>query len=482
MASTEGQEYTAKEVAAHREANDCWMVIHGQVYDVTKYLHDHPGGAEVLIEAGGVDATEAFDNAGHSEDASEIMAEFRVGKLKGANKRNAPKAVRVAPKAAPAAPSNTTSGPVRIAGQAAAAAVFLALGTVAARHASNTPAGQDVIAAIHRLNLHLPEWLSLSAASAAGTRPKRTGFGFVEGFALASAIFAVAGTVTANKLSALLHYDLTPMKFRPHKKMPKVARPNPLLQRGWLDPVTYHPLPLAEKHLIAPNVYRLVFELPTPSTVLGLPIGQHVAIKAEIDGKSVSRSYTPTSNNADLGRLELVIRCYPDGLLTGKYLANVEVGEEVLFRGPKGAMRYSRGLTKKIGMLAGGTGITPMYQLIRAICEDDRDTTEISLIYANRSEADILLRDELEAFARRYPKNFKLHYLLDTPPEGWTGGVGYVTQEMMAERFPAPAGKDSKIMLCGPPGMVNAAKKSLENLGFEKPGSMSKMTDAVFCF
>ncbi|KAI8222531.1 NADH-cytochrome b5 reductase 1 [Colletotrichum sp. SAR 10_86] len=109
MASTEGQEYTAKEVAAHREANDCWMVIHGEVYDVTKYLHDHPGGAEVLIEAGGVDATEAFDNAGHSEDASEIMAEFRVGKLKGANKRNAPKAVRVAPKAAPAAPTNATA-------------------------------------------------------------------------------------------------------------------------------------------------------------------------------------------------------------------------------------------------------------------------------------------------------------------------------------------------------------------------------------
>ncbi|KAL0931102.1 cytochrome b5 [Colletotrichum truncatum] len=476
MASTEGQEFTAKEVALHREANDCWMVIHGEVYDVTKYLHDHPGGAEVLIEAGGVDATEAFDNAGHSEDAYEIMADFRVGKLKGANKRNAPKAVRVAPKTLPQ--PTTTSGPARVASQAAAAAVFLTLGAVAARHASNTPAGQDAIAALQRLNLHLPEWLSFGAAAG---RPKRTGFGFVEGFAVASALFAVAGTITANKLSKLLHYDLTPMKFRPHQKMPKVAKPDPLLQRGWLDPVNYHPLPLAEKELIAPNVYRLVFELPTPTTVLGLPIGQHVAIKAEIDGKSVSRSYTPTSNNSDLGKLELVIRCYPDGLLTGKYLANLEIGNEVLFRGPKGAMRYKRGLCKKIGMLAGGTGITPMYQLIRAICEDDRDTTEVSLIYANRTEGDILLRKELEAFARRYPKNLKLHYLLDAPPDNWTYGVGYVTQELMAERFPAPS-PDTKIMLCGPPGMVNAAKKSLENLGFEKPGSMSKMSDAVFCF
>ncbi|OBR13462.1 Oxidoreductase NAD-binding domain-containing protein [Colletotrichum higginsianum IMI 349063] len=478
MATTEGPEFTAKEVAAHREANDCWMVIHGEVYDVSKYIDDHPGGADVLVEAAGVDATEAFDNAGHSEDASEIMATFRVGKLKGVNKRSAPKAVRLAPKSTTAAPASSTAGSAaRVASQAAAAALFIGLGAVAARHASSTPAGQDAIAAIQRLNLQLPSWLSLGGAA----RTKRTGFGFVEGFAVASAFFAVAGSIAAKEASKLLHYEITPMHYRPHQKMPKVAKPNPLNQRGWLDPVSYHPLPLAEKTLLAPNVYRFVFELPTPTTVLGLPIGQHVSIKAEIDGKSVSRSYTPTSNNSDLGRLELVIRCYPDGLLTGKYLANLEVGDEVLFRGPKGAMRYHPNMAKKIGMLAGGTGITPMYQLIRAICEDDRDTTEVSLIYANRSEADILLRNELEAFARRYPKNLKLHYLLDAPPENWTYGVGYVTQEMMAERFPAP-GDGSRVMLCGPPGMVAGAKKSLANLGFEKPGAIAKMSDAVFCF
>ncbi|KAK2020447.1 oxidoreductase NAD-binding domain-containing protein, partial [Colletotrichum zoysiae] len=450
-------EFTAKEVAAHREANDCWMVIHGNVYDVTKYVHDHPGGAEVLIEAAGVDASEAFDNAGHSEDAFEIMAEFRVGKLKGVNKRSAPKAVRLAPKSAPtAAPASSSSSAARAASQAAAAALFIGLGAVAARHAASTPAGRDALAA-------------------------RSGFGFLEGFAVASAFFAVAGSVAAKEASKLLHYEITPMHYRPHLKIPKVARPNPLNQRGWLDPVSYHPLPLVEKTLLAPNVYRFVFELPTPTTVLGLPIGQHVSIKAEVDGKSVSRSYTPTSNNSDLGRLELVVRCYPDGLLTGRYLAGLEPGDEVLFRGPKGAMRYRPNMARRIGMLAGGTGITPMYQLIRAICEDDRDTTEVSLIYANRSEADILLRRELEAFARRYPANLKLHYLLDAPPEGWAHGVGYVTREMMAERFPAP-GDGARVMLCGPPGMVAAAKKSLADLGFEKPGAVAKMTDAVFCF
>jgi cytochrome-b5 reductase len=132
-------------------------------------------------------------------------------------------------------------------------------------------------------------------------------------------------------------------------------------------------------------------------------------------------------------------------------------------------------------MVAGGTGITPMYQLIRAICENDTDTTEVSLIYANRSEADILLREELERFARQYPKNFKLWYLLDSAPEGWTYGTGYVDQNVLTAQLPAPS-PDTKMMLCGPPGMVNATKKNLVAMGFEKPGVVSKMTDQIFCF
>lgn len=427
------------------------------MYDVTKYIQDHPGGADILIEAAGKDATVDFDNAGHSEDAFEIMANYRVGTYKGAPVRGAPKPVTLKTKTSPAAPvpSSTTA---RV---AARAAVVMSAGGAAIYQLSRTGA----LSHIPRLNLSLD-------------RP----FGFVEGFAVASALFAVAGTVLAKKLSQLLHFDEAGfMRHAPHKKIPRVAQPDPLLQRGWLDASNYAPLPLVEKTLIAPSVYRFKFALPTPSTVLGLPIGQHVAIRAEVDGKPVMRSYTPTSNNGDLGTLELVVRCYPDGQLTGRYLANLQVGDEVAFRGPKGAMRYRRGLCRKMGMVAGGTGITPMFQLIRAICEDERDETEVSLVYANRSEGDILLREELEGFARRYPRNLKVWYMLDQAPEGWKYGSGFVTKEVMKERLPG-ADEDARIMLCGPPGMVTAAKKGLVELGFEKPGAAAKMTDQVFCF
>jgi cytochrome-b5 reductase len=132
-------------------------------------------------------------------------------------------------------------------------------------------------------------------------------------------------------------------------------------------------------------------------------------------------------------------------------------------------------------MVAGGTGITPMYQLIRAICENDTDTTQISLVYANRSEADILLREELDSFARRYPANFKVWYMLDTAPEDWAYGTGFVDVDVLREHMPSP-GPETKVLLCGPPGMIGATKKNLATLGFKTPGSVSKMSDQVFCF
>ena len=109
-------------------------------------------------------------------------------------------------------------------------------------------------------------------------------------------------------------------------------------------------------------------------------------------------------------------------------------------------------------MIAGGTGITPMLQIIRAILKNLSDVTQISLIFANVNEEDILLREQLEQLAENEKSRFKLYLVLNNPPEGWTGGVGFVTQEMIREHCPKPA-KDIKILMCGPPPMISGMKK-----------------------
>jgi cytochrome-b5 reductase len=137
----------------------------------------------------------------------------------------------------------------------------------------------------------------------------------------------------------------------------------------------------------------------------------------------------------------------------------MKIGDKIRVKGPKGQMRYTPGLVREFGMIAGGTGITPMLQIVRAIMKNPRDKTKVSLIFANVNEEDILLRKELEELAEKEKARFKLHFVLNNPPaQGWKGGVGFVTEEMIKEYCPKPA-KNIKILMCGPPPMISAMKK-----------------------
>jgi len=77
-----------KEVEKHTDKGSCWIVIHDKVYDVTKFLEEHPGGEEVLLEQAGKDATEHFEDVGHSTDARTMMKEYEIGELNEEDKSN----------------------------------------------------------------------------------------------------------------------------------------------------------------------------------------------------------------------------------------------------------------------------------------------------------------------------------------------------------------------------------------------------------
>lgn len=81
--SEELKVFTFEEVAAHNTTDDLWVVYNGKVYDVTKYLDEHPGGEEVVLDVAGTDATEAFNDIGHSDEAHEVLEALLVGKVEG---------------------------------------------------------------------------------------------------------------------------------------------------------------------------------------------------------------------------------------------------------------------------------------------------------------------------------------------------------------------------------------------------------------
>ncbi|XP_037947478.1 cytochrome b5 [Teleopsis dalmanni] len=88
--SEEVKTYTRKQIAEHNTNKDTWIVIHNNVYDVTSFLNEHPGGEEVLIEQGGKDATENFEDVGHSSDAREMMKKYKIGELVATERTNVP--------------------------------------------------------------------------------------------------------------------------------------------------------------------------------------------------------------------------------------------------------------------------------------------------------------------------------------------------------------------------------------------------------
>ncbi|KAJ1654124.1 hypothetical protein IWQ61_005886 [Dispira simplex] len=87
---TEIQTFTASQVNAHNKKSDLWCILSGKVYDVTKFVDEHPGGEEVLLEHAGLDCTEAFEDVGHSEDARDLLAEYYVGDLEGSSEPAGP--------------------------------------------------------------------------------------------------------------------------------------------------------------------------------------------------------------------------------------------------------------------------------------------------------------------------------------------------------------------------------------------------------
>ncbi|XP_074271195.1 NADH--cytochrome b5 reductase 1 [Silene latifolia] len=236
-------------------------------------------------------------------------------------------------------------------------------------------------------------------------------------------------------------------------------------KKGSLDPENFKDFKLVKKTQLSHNVAKFTFALPTPTSVLGLPIGQHISCRGkDSQGEEVMKAYTPTTLDCDVGRFELVIKMYPQGRMS-HHFREMKVGDYLSVKGPKGRFKYQPGQVRAFGMLAGGSGITPMYQVSRAILENPSDKTKVHLIYANVTSEDILLKEELESLAKTYPDRFKVYYVLNQPPEGWTGGVGFVSKEMIKEHCPAPAA-DIQILRCGPPPMNKAMAAHLEELGY----------------
>ena len=151
-----------------------------------------------------------------------------------------------------------------------------------------------------------------------------------------------------------------------------------------------------------------------------------------------------------------------------EHLHAMKPGETLSFKGPIPKYPWQANKHNHITLIAGGTGITPMYQLARQVLNNPADKTKVSLVFGNLTEEDILLKEEWEKFEKDFPQRFRAWLLLDKAPEGWSHGKGHVTKELLKEVLPDPGAENIKIFVCGPPGLykaISGAKPSPQDQG-----------------
>ena len=237
---------------------------------------------------------------------------------------------------------------------------------------------------------------------------------------------------------------------------PHALKPQQLLQSS-----------LISKHWVSGDTVRLRFALPSSEHVLGLPVPGHLVV---VDAATNYRPYSPiTIDSKAVGFFELLVRKYPRGEFSSQ-LARMEPGDQATFAGPLASrFEYHRGAARHLGLIAAGTGITPMWQIIQAALDDPEDQTRLSLVYASRSPEQIMLREELDRAALAHPDRLQVRYIVSSA--GSTDGdvvgtdgrvtvpdlpVGVclgridagVLQKEMVER------EASHILVCGPESMV----------------------------
>ncbi len=202
------------------------------------------------------------------------------------------------------------------------------------------------------------------------------------------------------------------------------------------------------------------FSLPADATLDMLP-GDYLYVHATINGKSVKRPYTPSSMPGATGYFDLTVKRYENGLIS-KYLHEQKVGDTVLMSGPNQGGHWVDGMAKKVGLVAGGTGITPMISIVRWILTK-RLEVDLALLFANKTETDIIFKEEWERDVREH-SNFHCYHVLEQPPAGWSQGTGRITEDILRRHLPSP-GPETVIFLCGPPPMVDPLEATLKSLG-----------------
>ncbi|KAH0278002.1 ferredoxin reductase-like protein, partial [Aureobasidium melanogenum] len=216
-------------------------------------------------------------------------------------------------------------------------------------------------------------------------------------------------------------------------------------------------LTLEEARMVNHDTKELKFRVPGDGAISGLSPVSSLLTRHTAPGSwfPTFRPYTPIST-PDSPHITLLIKKYPDGRAS-THIHNLTPGQTLNVKAiPE--FSYKPNQHKHLILVAGGAGITPMFQALRTVLENPEDKTRVNLVHANKTEADILMKKELDALATQHSDRFTITYVVnDTESTDKSLEKGYVTKRILNKVLPAQLnGDDVKVLVCGPPAMLDA--------------------------
>ena len=342
------------ELKKHENAEEPWFVVNGHVYDGAPFMKEHPGGAQSIISAAGMDSTDEF-MAIHSETAKGMMPSYHIGQLDEASRK------------------------------------------------------------------------ALSQG--------------------------VMEEDTSNKSREVF-----------------------LNGRLWRKAQLY------SKTAVSWDTRVFRFKLDCDKQKLGLPTGKHLMMRLR-DAKTqepIIRAYTPISEPSEEGYMDVLVKVYFDskerrGGRMSQAMDNMPIGQFMDFKGPIGKFEYighgrcdvngKERVVRTFYMICGGSGITPIYQVFRAVMQEKDDTTKCVILNSNRLFEDILCKKELDAYAAGNDHKSQVFRTLTEPADDWTGLRGRIAAPLLERLCTREEGK-SMALICGPEPLEKSVHKALKEQGW----------------
>ncbi|XP_038568248.1 cytochrome b5 reductase 4 isoform X1 [Micropterus salmoides] len=452
-------EVTQEELQKHNTREDCWTCIRGMVYNVTPYMDYHPGGEEELMKAAGIDGTDLFDQVHRWVNYESMLKECLVGRM-ATKVTTAIKAVTPPPPLTGLAPSISAAPPPdkdsrpRYDWFQTDVTVHLVI-YVKRKIPSSGCTIVDLEAGVLRLEVLLGKMSYMIHLRLADE---------VEGNVAVHTAFLVGKIQISIRKQAKGKWTSLgqPLEFH-----------NTFLRKK--DRALYYrDCVLVSKTEVNHNTHVFRLQLPH-GTVMHVPVGKHVYLKALIQGTEIVRPYTPVDQNlaaashhsSQESDLYLMIKVYPDGVLT-PHLNSLHIGDRISVSGPEGtfSLRPLRDVTH-LYLLAAGTGFTPMARLIQLALQDLDTNRKTKLLFFNRREEDILWRCELDELAANNER-FQVAYVLSEPCESWTERKGRVDESMLKDFLNRPDGSKCYVCVCGPTAFTELTTGLLKQQGFSE--------------